>query len=101
MCDLSSGLLKGHKLLKKLFTQHPETVGESYFAHMGQAFSFGIEMFLCSLACLLHGFFPFLFVNTGSKAIQRLHDRMVVNRDRRKPAVQKVPDDQISGGALY
>ncbi len=74
-------------MLKKLFTEHPETVGESYFAHMGQAFYFGSTMLLNGVACLLHGLFPFLFVKTGSKAITTLHDRMVMNRDRRKPRV--------------
>jgi len=81
-------------VLKKLFTQHPETVGESYFGHMGQAFSFGAEMLVCSFACLIHGLLPFLFVKTGSNAITRLHRRMVTHRDRR------IPDNQVTGTAL-
>jgi len=32
------------------------------------------------LACLVHGFLPFLFVKTGSRTISDLNDRMVVNR---------------------
>jgi len=70
-------------VLTKLFTKHPETVGESYFGHMAQAFSFAFEMFLGSLACLMHAFFPFMFEKTGSKAITRLHTRMVTHRDKR------------------
>lgn len=70
-------------MFRKFFTKHPNTVGESYFEHMGQALSFSSEMLIGSFACLMHGFFPFLFEKTGSKAITRLHDRMVVNRDRR------------------
>ncbi|MGO1120090.1 DUF6356 family protein [Rhodovibrionaceae bacterium A322] len=69
----------------KLFTDHPQSVGESYFEHMGMAFSFGSRMFVTSLACLLHGFFPFLFVKTGSNLINTLHGEMVTNRDRRLP----------------
>jgi len=88
-------------MLNKLFTQHPETVGETYIGHMGQAFSFGFEMLFCGLACLLHGFFPFLFVKTGSNAIKRLNDRMVLNRDRRKPAIKVAGDDHMSGSALF
>jgi hypothetical protein len=37
------------------------------------------------LACLIHGVLPFLFVRTGSAAINTLHTRMVTNR-RVKPA---------------
>jgi len=65
-----------------LFKEHPATVGETYFEHMGMASSFGLRMVTAGMACLLHGLFPFLFVKTGSKAIADLHDRMVVNRHR-------------------
>lgn len=70
-------------MFKKLFTRHPETVGETYFEHMGQSFSFGVSMLVGSLACLLHGLFPFLCEKTGSQAITRLHKKMVTHRDRR------------------
>jgi hypothetical protein len=62
------------------FREHPASVGETYFEHMGMASSFGFRMLAAGCACLLHGLFPFLFVKTGSSAINELHDRMVVNR---------------------
>ena len=43
---------------------------------------FGLRLFNASLACMMHAFLPGLFVRTGSEAIERLHDRMVVNRQR-------------------
>lgn len=64
------------------FNDHPASVGETYSEHFRAASSFGVEMILGGLACLIHGLFPFLFKNTGSQAICRLHDRMVVNRDK-------------------
>lgn len=64
------------------FTQHPATVGESYFEHMGQAFSFAGSMFVGSLACAIHGLLPFLCLTTGSSTIRRLHQRMVTHRVR-------------------
>ena len=64
----------------QLFTEHPAAVGETYFEHMGMAFSFAFRMLGGGLACLLHGIFPFLFVTTGSQTIKRLHDRMVLSR---------------------
>ena len=65
------------------FTEHPASVGESYPQHMRMAFGFGARMVLAGLACLVHGLFPFLFVGTGSKCIQQLHECMVVHRRRR------------------
>jgi hypothetical protein len=72
-------------MIKRLFTDHPETVGETYWQHMGMAFSFAITMIAAGLACLVHAVFPFLCVKTGSKAITGLHDRMVTNRSRLQP----------------
>ncbi len=70
--------------MKRLFTEHPAAVGETYFEHFGMAMSFGLRMCVAGIACLLHGIFPFWFKSSGSSAICELHDRMVVNRDRRK-----------------
>jgi len=64
----------------KFLTTHLNKVNEGYFEHMAHAFSFFGVMFLGSIACLLHGIFPFLFEKTGSSIITKLHDRMVTNR---------------------
>jgi len=64
------------------FTEHPASVGEGYFSHMGMAIGFGVRMLVCGVACLIHAVLPFLFVKTGSNTIARLHDTMVINRNR-------------------
>lgn len=69
-------------MVSKLFTDHPSSVGETYWQHMGMAFSFAAAMIGAGFACLLHGIFPFLFVKTGSRTIGRLNDRMITNRSR-------------------
>ena len=68
--------------MKHLFTEHPASVGESYFEHMGVAGWFAFRMLLGAAACLVHAVLPFLFVRTGSQVITDLHDRMVANRVR-------------------
>ncbi len=70
-------------MIKRAFTEHPASVGESYFQHMGMAFGFGAKMALSGIACLIHGVLPFLFVRTGRNCIEDLHRRMVTHRDRR------------------
>lgn len=77
-----------HLVIGKLFSEHPASVGETYTEHMGQAFSFSGALIVAGLACFCHGIFPFLFKKTGSKAITRLHDRMVSNRDSRLTRMQ-------------
>lgn len=67
------------------FTDHPASVGETYWQHLASAWGFSWRMMLASLACLVHALLPFLFEKAGSRAITGLHDRMVVNR-RQQPA---------------
>lgn len=59
---------------------HLASVNESYFQHMRHALSFTLEMFVGALCCLVHAICPFLFVDAGSRIVNRLHERMVVNR---------------------
>ena len=67
----------------KAFTEHPRSVGESYWEHMGMSLSFACTMLLAAGAALVHALLPFLFVRTGSGIIDRLHQRMVAQRARR------------------
>ena len=67
--------------LKRLFTEHPESVGETYLEHLWTATGFAIRMLMGGVACFFHALFPFAFRRTGSECIQQLHDRMVMNRN--------------------
>jgi hypothetical protein len=65
----------------KWFTEHPATVGETYFGHLWRASTFGVRMLIAGVACILHGLFPFLCVTTGSDAMKSLHHEMSAPRD--------------------
>ena len=77
--------------MKNVFMEHPNSVGENYVEHMGQAMSFALPLFLAAFACLAHAFLPFLFEKTGSGIITRLYDRMVTNRVRHKNLHKVMP----------
>jgi hypothetical protein len=74
----------------RLFTEHPESVGETYGQHLLAASTFGVRMLLAGLACLVHGLLPFLFERTGSTCIADLHQRMVARQRRSAPPVAAV-----------
>ena len=74
----------------RAFTDHPETVGESYVEHLSSAFGFATTMLAGASACFLHGLFPFAFQRSGSRRIVELHERMVANRHR-NPAAEPAP----------
>lgn len=67
------------------FTNHPATVNETYFQHMGTAFGFGSRMLVGALACFVHGFFPWLCLTRGSDTVRGLHHRMVTHRVAHTP----------------
>ncbi|WP_416899612.1 MAG: DUF6356 family protein [Minwuia sp.] len=69
-------------LFRQMFTDHPESVDESYVEHMGQAGYFAGAMFLGAMACLVHALVPGLCKTSGSRIIGHLNDRMIVNRRR-------------------
>jgi len=56
----------------KIFTEHPNSVNESYFKHGKFALSCGLKLFLLGLMAIIHAFLPFLFVNTTSKKLDEL-----------------------------
>ena len=72
--------------LLRPFTEHPASVGESYWQHLRRAVGFGARMVCGGCACLVHAFLPFLFVRTGSTCIQELHERMVLKRRQQMTA---------------
>ena len=79
--------------LKKLFTEHPDAVGESYFEHMGVALSFAGPLLAAGLAAVVHAFLPFLCVTTASVTVKRLYARMT----NRTPHVARAPTDRMLG----
>jgi hypothetical protein len=64
------------------FTRHLNEVGESYAAHFLNAARFGLRMLAGGGAVLVHAVLPFLFVQTGSRTMIRLHRRMTRRSDR-------------------
>jgi hypothetical protein len=66
--------------LQRMFTEHPASVGETYWGHLAHACWFSGKMLLGAAACFIHAIFPFLCVKTGSATISQLHTAMVTHR---------------------
>jgi len=67
------------KFIKKLFTDHPHELGESYLMHAFWATIFSIYLLFAGAACLIHAVFPFLFTDTASSIAEWVVN---VNKDR-------------------
>ena len=83
------------------FTAHPASVDETYLQHMRMAFGFGGRMLLGSLACFVHGLFPWLCLTRGSDTVRSLHHRMVTHRASRpaSPASSSAAPSAVAGAA--
>lgn len=71
-----------------LFTRHPQSVGETYFEHMGMASGFAISMFAAAVVCAVHAVLPFMFEKTASRMIADLYQRTGPGRVRHAPSAQ-------------
>ena len=74
-------------MFDKIFLRHPRSVGEGYLEHQSVALSFASELLLAGLACGVHAFVPALLTKTASRAIERLHRKLVLHRGRSAPNV--------------
>ena len=63
-------------MIRRIFLDHPASVGETYGEHALFAASVGWTMFVGSLACFVHALVPALFPTTGSSVIMSLHERV-------------------------
>jgi hypothetical protein len=67
-------------MFRRLFLDHPATVGESYVEHFCVAGRFGMTMIKGGLGALVHAFVPALCKTRGSDTVAELHRQMVLKR---------------------
>ena len=66
--------------MKNIFTDHPYSVGESYFQHMFFAIKVGLKLISWGFAAIFHAIFPFVVKTYVCSNIKKLHDDIFVNR---------------------
>ncbi|MGJ3647510.1 DUF6356 family protein [Sphingomonas sp. GlSt437] len=77
-------------MFRRLFLDHPHSVGESYTEHFRVASGFGITMIAGGIACMTHAVLPFVFTRTGSDTIAALHARLVAKREAKRAATTQM-----------
>jgi len=73
-------------MFRKLFLNHPASVGESYVEHFGVAGRFGLTMVIGGAGCMVHALLPFVFKTRGSDTVRALHVEMVAKRSAARAA---------------
>lgn len=62
--------------MRARFTEHPASVGETYFEHMQNAARYSRELLSASLCAGIHALFPWTHCTSASSKIRALHDEM-------------------------
>lgn len=73
--------------MKNIFTEHPNSLGETYWQHMKFAFLFGFYFLVGGTACLIHAIFPFLFQKTGSHYLLKMMHFYIERMPQAEPRV--------------
>jgi hypothetical protein len=76
-------------MFRRLFRDHPASLGESYFEHFGQASRFGARMVAGGAACVAHAVVPGWFETTGSRTVAALHAELVRKRAAARAAAEE------------
>jgi hypothetical protein len=61
--------------IKSNSSHHLKEIEMSYLSHLVRAFLIGFRMLLAFPCCLVHGIFPFLFVNTASDTAKKILEK--------------------------
>ena len=67
-------------MFARLFIDHPKAVNESYFEHMGAAFTVAFRLARASFKCIVHGVVPGLYKTAGSDAILKMAGEIAPRR---------------------
>ncbi len=69
------------KKIKKLFTDHPHSMDETYCQHLICAASYGLRMIFAGFAAIIHSILPFLFETTASDLAREITGDVKSRRD--------------------
>jgi hypothetical protein len=64
------------RMIDRLFTEHPRSLGMSWVGHGAGAVRIGAELIGAGCACIVHAAVPGWFTQTAGKTVTRIYDHM-------------------------
>lgn len=68
-------------LMRRLFTDHPRSLGMSWASHGAGAVKIGAELIGAGLAAMVHAAVPGWFTQTAGKTVTRIYDHIQSRRE--------------------
>ncbi|MFL6751868.1 MAG: DUF6356 family protein [Sphingomicrobium sp.] len=81
-------------LIRRLFVEHPRSLGMSWAAHGAGAVKIGAELIGAGCAAIVHAAVPGLFTDTAGKSVTRIYDH-IQSRKADAPDPGSWPDYEI------
>ena len=78
--EYKSNLLFMTNPIRQLFTEHPESVGETYSEHLRVALTVSLRLLAAGIMCAVHALAPWLFTTAASRAVTRVYQDMLARR---------------------
>ena len=64
------------RMIDRLFTEHPRSLGMTWVGHGAGAVRIGAELIGAGCACIVHAAVPGWFTQTAGKTVTRIYDHM-------------------------
>ena len=74
--------------IKQRFTEHPNSVDETYGEHLRVALHFSRELAAASVQAAVHAFLPFLYRTSASTKVKQLHTEMTTGNRAARPEAE-------------
>jgi len=66
--------------MHRLFREHPQALGMSWWSHAVGAVRIGTDMTRAGAACFIHAIVPGWFTQTAGRTVERLHSHMIARK---------------------
>ena len=83
-----------HGLVRRLFIDHPRSLGMSWASHGAGAAKIGTQLICAGLAAWVHALVPGWFTETAGKVVTRTYD-YIQKRKADSPTPENWSDDDI------
>lgn len=77
MATTHGGKQEQSGMIRRLFVEHPRSLGMSWSEHGVGAVVIGATLVGAGAACLVHALVPGWFTQTAGKTVERMHDHML------------------------
>ena len=80
--------------MRNFFTEHPNSIGETYSEHFRFAIRNGFSLFIGGIACIIHAVFPFVFTTIASRTVYAINKNLTQRQNRQ---MKQEINDELKG----